>query len=187
MNPEEVADEVIALYLSKGGENYAGEVVTQLEHACQTAELAEKHGCDDEVILAAFLHDVGHLLTDENETMGGYGTMNHEGVGAEFLLARGFSERLITLVKSHVDAKRYLCAVNQRYFDNLSQASKTTLLFQGGPMREDELDVFERNPLKNLIIKMRTWDEAAKELNTQVPDLQHYKGKIISVLAAKNQ
>jgi phosphonate degradation associated HDIG domain protein len=184
MNSEEIANRIVSLYKEKGIANYSGEDITQLEHACQAAQLAESDGQDDEVVLAAFLHDIGHLLTEGNDDMDGYGTVNHELVGAEYLLARGFSEKLITLVKSHVEAKRYLCAVNQRYFDNLSHASKTTLLFQGGPMREDELDVFERNPLKNLIIKMRTWDEAAKEMNIPIPDLQYYKTKIISVLTA---
>ena len=72
--------------------------------------------------------------------------------------------------------------MNQRYFDNLSHASKMTLLFQGGAMREDELDAFERNPMKNLIIKMRTWDEEAKHENVPLPDLNLLRAKITNHL-----
>lgn len=181
---EKTAAEIISLFKQKGGANYSGEKITQLEHACQAAQLAEKDGNDDEVILAALLHDVGHLLDDEPEAedMDGYGVKDHEAIGAEYLLKNGFSEKIATLVKSHVEAKRYLCAVNQHYYDNLSYASKMTLHFQGGPMREDELDAFERNPLKNLIIKMRTWDEEAKRENIPLPDLNVYKAKILKHL-----
>ncbi len=183
---EKIANDVINLFRQKGGSNYAGEAITQLEHACQAAQLAELDGQDDEVILAAFLHDVGHLLEEGHEAMDGYGVKNHEGVAAGYLKELGFSERLVTLVNAHVDAKRYLCFANKRYFDNLSEASKITLQFQGGPMTEEEARDFEKNPLKTLIIKMRTWDEAAKEINVPLPDLQSYKTKIIRHLTAQS-
>lgn len=184
LQAEKTADEIIAVFEKKGGENYSGEEITQLEHACQAGQLAEKDGNDDEVILAAFLHDLGHLLDEEEgiEHMDSYGVKDHEGVGAAYLTKRGFSEKIATLVKSHVAAKRYLCYANKRYFDNLSHASKMTLEFQGGPMIETEAKAFESNPLKNLIIKMRTWDEEAKEKNVPLPSLQVYKEKMIKHL-----
>jgi 2-amino-1-hydroxyethylphosphonate dioxygenase (glycine-forming) len=181
-----IAEEIIEIFRKKGGEDYAGEEITQLEHACQAAQLASENGHDEEVILAAFLHDLGHLLSDDEEDdMDGFGVKDHEGVGAEFLKQRGFSDRVSTLVNSHVDAKRYLCFANKRYYDNLSEASKMTLLFQGGPMNETEAKSFEANPLKNLIIKMRTWDEQAKVTDVPVPDLQVYKGMIIRHLSSR--
>ena len=180
--PEQTADEVIEIFKMKGGADYAGEEVTQLEHACQAAELAEKQGYDDEVILAAFLHDLGHLLEEDVEHMDGYGVKDHEDVGAEFLLKRGFSEKMATLIKSHVAAKRYLCFANKRYYDNLSHASKMTLGFQGGPMTAEEAKDFENNPLKNLIIKMRTWDEEAKVVGVPIPDLNIYRDKMVKHL-----
>lgn len=184
LQAEKTADEIIAVFEKKGGENYSGEKVTQLEHACQAAQLAEKDGNDDEVILAAFLHDFGHLLDDEEGTaqMDGYGVKDHEAVGADYLTERGFSERIATLVKTHVEAKRYLCFANKRYFGNLSHASKMTLEFQGGPMNEEEAKTFEANPLKNLIIKMRTWDEEAKEENVPMPSLEIYRNKMVKHL-----
>ena len=187
LKAEKTANEIIVLFERKGGANYAGEAVTQLEHACQAAQLAEKDGNDDEVILAAFLHDLGHLLDEDEEEMDGYGVMNHEAVGASWLKERGFSEKLITLVNAHVEAKRYLCAVNKRYYDNLSHASKMTLQFQGGPMGEEEVASFEKNPLKNLIIKMRTWDEEAKHENVPLPDLNFFRSKIVHHLASRPQ
>jgi phosphonate degradation associated HDIG domain protein len=178
------ADIVMSVFERKGSENYSGEKVTQLEHACQTAQLAEKDGNDDEVILAAFLHDIGHLLDDikGTEQMDGYGVKDHEAVGAGYLQILGFSKKIIKLVKSHVEAKRYLCFANKRYFDNLSHASKMTLHFQGGPMTEAEAKVFEAKPLKNLIIKMRIWDEEAKVENVPLPSLEIYRNKIVKHL-----
>jgi phosphonate degradation associated HDIG domain protein len=174
------AEEIIEIFRLKGGEDYAGEEITQLEHACQAAQLAEQQGFDDEVILAAFLHDLGHLLSDEEEDhMGDFGVKDHEAVGAEFLKERGFSDKIATLVKSHVEAKRYLCFANKRYFDNLSDASRATLAYQGGPMTEEEARAFEQNPLKTLIIKMRTWDEEAKVTNVPIPSLQVYREMMV--------
>ena len=183
-NAEKTADLIMSVFERNGNENYSGEKVTQLEHACQAAQLAEKDGSDDEVILAAFLHDLGHLLDDikGTEQMDGYGVMDHEAVGAEYLRIFGFSKKIITLVKSHVEAKRYLCFANKRYFDNLSIASKMTLQFQGGPMTEAEAKTFEANPLKNLIIKMRTWDEEAKVGNLALPPLEFYRNKMVKHL-----
>ena len=182
---QQTADEIIGLYHRKGNSNYIGEEITQLEHACQSAQFAERDGQDDEVILAAFLHDLGHLLDEEEnaEDMNGYGVKDHEAIGAEYLKARGFSDKLTLLIKSHVEAKRYLCAVNKRYYDNLSHASKMTLEFQGGVMSEEEVKTFESNPFKNLIIKMRTWDEAAKEKDVPLPDLEVYRDKIVQLLS----
>ena len=177
---QKVADEIIEIFRVKGGEDYAGEEITQLEHACQAAQLAEQQGFDDEVILAALLHDLGHLLSeDEEDDMDGFGVKDHEAVGANFLKEKGFSEKVTTLVNSHVAAKRYLCFANKRYFENLSEASKMTLAFQGGPMTEAEAKAFEQNPLKNLIIRMRTWDEEAKLTDAPVPSLQVYKDMIV--------
>lgn len=182
---EKTADEIISIFQTKGGSDYAGEPVTQLEHACQAAQLAEKQGYDDEVILAAFLHDLGHLLEEEGlEHMDGYGVKDHEAVGAHYLRERGFSAKLTDLINSHVAAKRYLCYANKRYYDNLSDASKMTLKFQGGPMGEEEAKAFEANPMKNLIIKMRTWDEEAKLTNVPLPDLKVYHDKIVKHLKA---
>jgi len=168
---------IFALYLKHGADDYIGEPVSQIEHMSQCAELAQLQGHDDEVILAAFFHDLGHicLAYDRTEDMDGFGRISHEKVGADFLRECGFSEKIATLVEKHVDAKRYLCAKNSTYYDNLSDASKKTLTFQGGPMSAAEVAAFEREPLHPLCIKVRAWDELAKEQDRPVGDLSNYR------------
>lgn len=180
MNSEKaksIADEIYGLYKSYGGEEYAGEKVTQLEHMVQAAQLAEEEGYDEEVILAAFLHDVGHISEAANgdNEMDGYGIKDHEAIGAEFLRGKGFSKKLARLVESHVEAKRYLTVREPGYYDQLSDASKRTLEYQGGPMTEEEAIAFEQYPLFELIVKMRKWDEQAKVEHKPLPDLQRYR------------
>ncbi len=171
-----VIDEIRAIFLSQGDEQYYGEPVSQFEHAAQSAILAEKSGFDEEVQIAAFLHDIGHLLpaASEEELMAEYGRKNHEGVAADWLRDRGFSEKIAILVENHVNAKRYLCYANPSYYNNLSEASKQTLEFQGGKMEQKEAETFEKNPYFDVIIRMRRWDEAAKVEHQQLPDLDHF-------------
>ncbi|MBO9635160.1 MAG: HDIG domain-containing protein [Chitinophagaceae bacterium] len=190
MNNEQattIAADIIRLYRQHGGEEYAGEAITQLEHMAQAAQLAQELGYDEEVILAAFLHDIGHIcvsMQGSNE-MDGYGIVDHEEIGATFLRHKGFSARLIRLVESHVDAKRYLTYSSPGYYDNLSEASKRTLEFQGGQMNATEAAAFEADPLFELMIKLRRWDEAAKIENIPVPDLSPWQEMIRRHLLAQ--
>jgi 2-amino-1-hydroxyethylphosphonate dioxygenase (glycine-forming) len=174
---QKTTDEIMGLYESYGGAEYAGEKVSQLEHMVQAAQLAEAQGFDEEVILAAFLHDIGHIseaAKGDNE-MDGFGIKDHEELGAEFLRERGFSKKVARLVESHVEAKRYLTIKDPAYYAQLSEASKKTLEYQGGPMSEEEAAAFEQYPLFDLIIRMRKWDEEAKIENQPLPDLRHYR------------
>ena len=175
---ESVLDQVFEPYLKHGADDYIGEPVSQIEHMSQCAELARRQGHDDEVILAAFFHDLGHICAkyDETDNMGGYGRISHEKVGADFLPIRGFSEKIATLVEKHVETKRYLCARSTEYYKKLSPPSKQTLIFQGGPMSAAEVAAFENDPLHSLYIELRIWDELAKQQNQPVPDLDIYRG-----------
>lgn len=178
---QKITDEIMNLYEGYGGAEYAGEKVSQLEHMAQAAQLAEEEGYDEEVILAAFFHDIGHIseaAKGDNE-MDGFGIKDHEELGAEFLRKKGFSKKIVRLVESHVEAKRYLTVKDPSYYAQLSDASKRTLEFQGGPMTEDEAAAFEQYPLFNLIIQMRKWDEQAKIENKPLPDLQHYRDMML--------
>src|SRR6201990_2949898 len=91
-----IVKEVFSLYEKHGDEDYIGEPVSQLEHMSQAAALAEAEGYDDEVILAAFFHDIGHLCAEkgEGESMDGMGNVDHEKLGADYLVKHGFSERI---------------------------------------------------------------------------------------------
>jgi phosphonate degradation associated HDIG domain protein len=170
-----VVEKVFELYEKHGNEDYIGEPVSQLEHMSQAALLAEEEGYEDEVILAAFFHDIGHLCADEAESMGGMGNVDHEKLGSDYLKSLGFSDRLATLVECHVIAKRYLTYKFPEYYDRLSEASKTTLGFQGGPMNAEEAAAFEANPDMDLYIRMRYWDDKAKEMNRPVDNIDRLK------------
>jgi len=177
-------DEIIDLYQQYGDEDYIGEPVSQIEHMCQCAQLAEIKGYDSEVILAALFHDIGHLLEHimPVENMDGYGIIDHEKIGATYLSEKGFSDKITKLVASHVQAKRYLTYKYPGYYNRLSEASKKTLMFQGGIMSEDEAQNFESDELFSLYILLRNWDEEAKLENKPLPDLGYYKEMMIQHL-----
>lgn len=163
-NPRATVADLFALYEKYGHDDYIGEPVSQLAHMWQAAALAETEGYEEEVVLAAFFHDLGHLCAHraESASMDGFGTVNHEQLGADYLRARGFSERLATLVGSHVLAKRYLTFKHPRYLQRLSAASLATLAFQGGVMTAAEAAAFEQHPDAKTLIRLRQWDDQAK-------------------------
>jgi phosphonate degradation associated HDIG domain protein len=181
----EIVDEVFALYEKFGDADYIGEPVSQLEHMSQAAQLAMKEGFDDEVVLAAFFHDIGHICVMQNESnsMGGYGVRSHEKIGADYLRERGFPERVAKLVENHVQAKRYLTYKFPEYYQSLSEASKKTLEFQGGVMEPHEAEAFEKDILFDVSIRMRKWDELAKEMDVALIDLAAIKSKARNVLS----
>jgi phosphonate degradation associated HDIG domain protein len=183
-----IADEIFDLYLQHGQCDYIGEPVSQLEHMLQSAQIAEKEGYDGDFVLAAFLHDIGHLFEHVGnvEKMEGVGVVDHETLGMSYLLRKGFSRRVARLVGGHVEAKRYLCSVDSSYLAGLSDASRRTLEFQGGPMSEEEARSFETEPNFQEHIGMRRIDDAAKNKGLAVPDLDRYWQLAVDHLMAKN-
>jgi phosphonate degradation associated HDIG domain protein len=183
-----ITTEIFELYTRYGSSDYIGEPVSQLEHMCQAAQMAAAEGADDEMLLAAFFHDIGHLceFIMPLEKMEGIGIVDHESIGEEYLLSRGFSPRLGRLVQGHVPAKRYLTFKYPEYYQRLSQASKETLTIQGGVMQADEAAAFEADPLFADYIKMREWDDRAKLVNTPIPDLDFLKEMAIQHLMNQN-
>lgn len=184
MNPEQAIADVFGLYEQHGAADYIGEPVSQIEHMSQAAQLAMAEGFDDEVVLAAFFHDIGHLCGQGGDNMDGYGVVSHERLGADYLRRAGFSERMAKLVEYHVQAKRYLTFSQPDYYARLSEASRRTLAYQGGVMSADEAQSFEQDPLCAVSLRMRHWDEQAKELNVPVLDLKLLKSKAARLLAA---
>ncbi|NWE19290.1 phosphonate degradation HD-domain oxygenase [Pseudomonas sp. P7548] len=183
MNPEQVIADVFGLYETHGAADYIGEPVSQIEHMSQAAQLAMAEGFDDEVVLAAFFHDIGHICGQGGENMGGYGVVSHERLGADYLRRAGFSERMAKLVEYHVQAKRYLTFSQPDYYARLSEASRRTLGYQGGVMSAEEARAFEQDPLCAVSLRMRHWDEQAKEMHVPVMDLQLLKAKAVRLLA----
>jgi len=177
ISPQQAVAQVFGLYEARGGADYIGEPVSQLEHMWQAAALAEAAGADEEVVLAAFFHDLGHLCAPDlaADAMAGFGAVRHEKLGADYLRARGFSGRVARLVESHVQAKRYLTYQYPSYLRQLSEASLATLTFQGGPMSAAEAAAFEQDPDADLILQLRRWDEQAKEADQPVGSLARLK------------
>jgi phosphonate degradation associated HDIG domain protein len=176
------------LFEKYGAEDYDGEPVSQTSHMIQCAMQAMSEGEGMELILGAFLHDIGHLLRHEQqtETMGKYGVVNHEGLGANYLRSKGFSERICAMVDKHVDAKRYLVATQSTYRQKLSEASLKTLEYQGGPMKEQEMILFKQHPFFDDIIKVRMWDEMAKNSEAILLPLNHFRSLIYEYLSDRN-
>ncbi|MCX2492811.1 HD domain-containing protein [Pedobacter sp. PF22-3] len=183
LSTQALVNQIFNLYEKYGNQDYIGEPVSQLEHMSQAASLAMAEGYDDEVVLAAFFHDIGHLCAygEAVESMNGMGNLDHEQIGADYLLERGFSARLAKLVNGHVIAKRYLTFKYPEYYEKLSPASRVTLDFQGGPMNKEEALVFEKDPDADTIIRLRHWDDEAKAVSIPVDNLLHLK-----VLAIKH-
>lgn len=184
-NRNAIAEKVNALfrlYELYGNEAY-GEGVTQLMHMVQSAKLAQQEGYEEEMILAAFFHDIGHFL-EHAEEMGAYGRKDHDRLGAEYLMQHGFPEKMAKLVASHVATKRYLCYVDAGYYHQLSEASRQTLAYQGGPMSEAEAREYERDPLLQQYIKIRYWDDLGKDTEKPVDpaDVAMFKEMTIQYL-----
>lgn len=166
MKSNDVTREIMDLFDRYGHLSY-GEGCTQLEHAVQAGWFASEKGYDDELIAAAFLHDIGHLYPLgqaglQVTEMGGYGLEEHDRWGEEFLRSRGFSDRIVATVRNHVASKRYLCRAEPGYYEALSAASRETLSYQGGPMTPEEAAAFESDPFFEDSIRLRRLDEEAK-------------------------
>ena len=172
-----IVSEVFSLYDEFGETDYIGESVTQIQHMAQAGHLALDEGYEDDVVLAAFFHDIGHLCEHilPVQLMDGVGVMDHEKIGADFLRQRGFSEKVCKLVECHVQAKRYLTYKYFDYYQKLSPASKITLDHQGGIMDAEEAEEFEMDELHTLYIKMREWDDKAKITKLPKPSLEFYR------------
>jgi phosphonate degradation associated HDIG domain protein len=188
VSPAGVVDEVFALLKESGGEQYFGEAVTKLEHAVQCAWHARQAGVDEELVLAALLHDIGHLFDAEDTVRDQQvGVVNHDEIGERWLLERGFSSRLARLVGSHVDAKRYLTATNPAYRERLSPASRETLALQGGPMDPADAEQFASQPNLREMLRLRSWDELAKDPNWTGPGLEAYREMMLRHLSRRQE
>jgi phosphonate degradation associated HDIG domain protein len=161
-------DEVTKLYARWGNEHY-DEDLGQIDHALQTAWLAAGAGASDAVIVAALLHDIGHLLALRGDAAG-----PHERTGPDFL-AELFPSDVTAPIALHVAAKRYLCAVDSAYAERLSAGSTRSLQRQGGPMTADEARAFESTPGWEHAVALRRWDDAGKVDGVAVPSFSDYE------------
>src|SRR5215472_304631 len=167
--------EIFRLLEERGQGSYLGEPVSQLEHALQCAHLASREGADKELVAASLLHDVGHLLHEEGEDVADRGgDTEHEHLGEAWLSAH-FGPAVTQPIALHVAAKRYLCSTDPAYLGKLSPASVQSFKLQGGTMDAAEVAEFESNQFADDALRLRRWDDLAKEEGLQVPGLAHYR------------
>ena len=173
-----IVDQILTLFDTHGDEAYFGEPVSQKEHALQAAWHAEREGASDALVIAALLHDCGHLLHGLSEGIADEGLDGrHETVG-ETWLTRYFGSEVTEPVRLHVAAKRYLCAVDSEYGRRLSPASLRSLQLQGGPMSEREVREFEQHTHHESAVRLRRWDDLSKIPDLPAPGLAHYRPRL---------
>ena len=167
-------DEIFARFAENGDELYIGEPVTIAEHMLQTAALARDDDAPAGLVAAALLHDYGHLLTDLPEDSAEHGVdTQHEELGFAFLESR-FPPEVTEPIRLHVSAKRYLCAVDPNYLSKLSEDSARSLVLQGGPMSADEVSEFQRMPYYDAAVRLRRYDDLAKNSSAVTPGFEHF-------------
>lgn len=165
---------ILELFRRRGDSQYGSEPVSQREHALQAAWFAEQAGADPSLVAAALLHDVGHLLHDLPDDAPERGIDDQHETLAGRWLRRRFPEVVCQAVELHVAAKRYLCAVEPKYFGELSPASILSLGLQGGPMTDSECAAFESLPGSSEAVRLRRWDDAAKVPGLVTPPVEHF-------------
>lgn len=174
MDAAGISAKIADLFHRRGASEYGGEAVTQEEHALQSALLAEQAGATPQLILASLLHDVGHLLHNLADDAPDQGVDDvHEHLGNRWL-QRYFTPAVCEPVKNHVAAKRYLCAVDPAYMAELSPPSIQSLALQGGPFDVTEVQKFETEPFFKESVQLRRWDDTAKIVGLETPDVAHY-------------
>ncbi|MBC5768164.1 phosphonate degradation HD-domain oxygenase [Ramlibacter albus] len=167
-------ERIEALFRELGDRAYSGEPVTQLEHALQSAALAQAAGADDALVAAALLHDIGHLVNDQGESPTERGIDDqHQFHGAHFLKPL-FGRAVSEPVRLHVAAKRYLCATRPGYQAALSADSQRSLVLQGGAFTAQEVEAFGQNPHAEAAVSLRLWDDEAKVAGLKTPALADY-------------
>lgn len=163
------ADPILDLFARRGDLQYDGEGITQLQHAWQCGRLAARAGAGPALQLAAWLHDLGHLIADLGETPTARGLDDrHEVVAAEVLRPL-FGDAVADPVALHVQAKRCLVATSAGYRDRLSPDSQRSLALQGGPMTVAEAEAFMARPYAADALRLRAWDDTGKDATLPLP------------------
>ncbi len=166
--------DICVLFAHKGGRAYAGEPVTQMEHALQTAMRAENDGAAPALVAASLLHDLGHLLNDQGDSPTLRGVDDVHQYAALPFLRPLFGDDVLAPIQLHVDAKRYLCAMRDGYFEALSADSKRSLVLQGGIYTPEQAAAFIEQPYAGDAVRLRLWDDLAKVEGAVTPPLARY-------------
>lgn len=166
--------ELLEIFVGRATRRYGLSDVNQLQHALQCAAHAEADGAPPATVLASLLHDVGHMIHALGENPAGRGIDDvHEQLGADWLAER-FGPEVSEPVRLHVAAKRYLCTVEPDYFGKLASDSVRSLELQGGLMSAEEIETFRAHPQHAEAVRVRRFDEAAKDPRASTPDFDYY-------------
>lgn len=176
--PSEVMEQILAVFRERGSGAYFGESVSMTEHALQAAYFAQAESAPPELIVAALLHDIGHLVADVPGDIADWTVdAHHEEIGSRWLASR-FPAEVSEPVRLHVPAKRFLLATDVKYFARLSPASVLTLKLQGGPMEAHEVAKFETERFYKEAVRVRRWDDQGKVAGLKTPGLRDYRALI---------
>jgi gamma-butyrobetaine dioxygenase len=179
-----VFEEIESLFTAKVGEEYLGEDVKLVEHMLQCADLAQSVHAPGYLVVAALLHDIGHLLVDDAEGAHSAGKdLQHDVVGAKWLEER-FPATVSEPVRLHVLAKRYLVTTNHGYLSKLSHASVQTLYMQGGPLDQEEVVEFISREGAEDAVRVRLWDDEAKVRDKSTSTLHDFRAAIEAIALA---
>jgi len=184
--------EIEQLLSSRATTWYGQEAVSQLDHALQCAQLAEAAGETESTVVAALLHDMGHIV-GTNQPMDKHAGEGdpampakddlHQYVALPFLRSL-FPDAVLEPIKLHVDAKRYLCAVDAAYWEALSPASKHSLVLQGGAFDAAQVHAFEALPFCQEAVRLRRYDDLAKVPGAPTAGLAHFSQTMARVALA---
>lgn len=181
--------DIFDLLAVKGYQQYGSEAISQLEHALQCAALAETASASKEMIAACLLHDLGHLLEPGGPEEGDHGDHivlwkgdRHHEYAVLPLLTPLFPPAVTEPIRLHVQAKRYLCAVDPAYHHDLSPESQHSLKRQGGILSTEDAQQFIKQPFAEAAVQLRIWDDRAKIPGLATPDIKHFM-KIVAVVA----
>jgi phosphonate degradation associated HDIG domain protein len=173
-----LADEVFAIFAARGAVEYFGERVSVNEHALQAAYFAQIASAPPALVIAALLHDIGHLVEQVPSDIADWKKdTRHEVVGGRWLAER-FGPEVFEPVRLHVPAKRYLLATDDQYINRLSPASVITLKLQGGPMAAHEIAQFETERYHSDAVRVRRCDDQGKVAGMKTPDFGDYRALI---------
>ena len=182
MNRDTIVEFILDLFAQRGAEEYMGESVSMAQHMEQSAACAVVDAAPDDMVIAALLHDIGHFVGDFPIDSLENGIDNrHQEIGARFLEPY-YPSSVTEPIRLHVAAKKYLCAVDEQYFENLSSASKQSLQVQGGPMEKAEIEIFKANYHHRAAIKVRLYDDDGKVAGLDIKPVGSYREKLESLL-----
>jgi predicted HD phosphohydrolase len=153
------------------------EGVDLLAHGLQCATLLAADAPDDrELQIAGLVHDLGTVLEPGRPA-------THAATGADAIAAL-LGRRVAALVRGHDTAKRYLVTTDLTYRDRLSDVSIATLVAQGGPLTDSEIETFERDPEAATMLALRRADDAAKVPGASTPPLHDWRPVVDALVRA---